>query len=672
MSTHGPAGSVPGRTQSRVAGFAPLLWLCALFLLIALGTRLVLLVAARDGIEWFSIEALRVLAIGAGYDLVTLVYFALPMVLVLCVLPVRWLQGRIGRTSIVCIAAICAGVLLFVAVAEWTFWEEFQARFNFIAVDYLVYTTEVIGNIRESYPVGWILAALALMLALTLASSRRWLRVRHVAPWRLRLGVLAGWLVAAVVLTASVRADLKDHGANQYGNELAGNGIYQFFAAFRNASLDYARFYATLPEDDAYAVLRGQLATPSSRFLGDAPGDITRAIDSAGRERRLNVVLISIESLSASFSGQFGRNPSLTPELDRLAPETLAFSQLYASGTRTVRGLEALALSVPPTPGESIVKRSGNEGLFSLATVFNDKGYRSEFLYGGYGVFDNMNHFFGSNGYEVHDRADIAADNIHHANIWGVADEDLYSLTLAQLDRAHADGRPLFAHVMTTSNHRPYTFPEGRIDAPQGERDSAVRYTDWAIGDFLRRARAKPWFRDTVFVITADHCASSGGIAQLPVFRYHIPLWIYAPGHVAPGRVDRMVAQIDIGPTILGLLGFDYVSAFYGIDALQPGAKREMALIGNYQRLGYLRDGKLVELSPRQGIDSVQPAYDSNIAQPPLPVDNAQVREAIAYYQTASDRFLSGAMRLPVSADALLASAPSSVPRNDDTQRSHD
>lgn len=639
MSAHADA------VAPRAAAFRPLLWLAALFLAVSLATRIVLLFAARDGIAALSYEALRALVIGTGYDLVTLLYFALPMVLVLCVLPARWLQGRIGRCLLLVLGSVSAAVLFFVAVAEWTFWDEFQTRFNFIAVDYLVYTTEVIGNIRESYPVGWILGALALILAAVIAASHSWLRVTKAAPRGVRLGVLAAWLAGAVLATAGVRADLKDHGANQYGNELAGNGIYQFFAAFRNASLDYARFYATLPDDEAYALVRAQLATSSSRFIGDGPHDLTRWIDSPGPMRRLNVVLISIESLSASYSGQFGAEPSLTPALDRLAPDTLMFSQLYASGTRTVRGLEALALSMPPTPGESIVKRTGNEGLFSIATVFNAQGYRSEFLYGGYGLFDNMNHFFGSNGYEVHDRADISEDSIHHANIWGVADEDLYSLTLTELDRAHADGRPLFAHVMTTSNHRPYTFPEGRVDAPQGQRDSAVRYTDWAIGDFLQRAREKPWFHDTVFVITADHCASSGGIAQLPVFRYRIPLWIYAPGHVAPGRVDRMVAQIDIGPTILGLLGIDYASEFYGVDVLQPGGARAMALIGNYQRLGYLRDGALVELSPQRGVDAVQPAYDGNVAQPPLPVDAERVREAIAFYQTASDRFHSGAMQ---------------------------
>jgi membrane-anchored protein YejM (alkaline phosphatase superfamily) len=229
--------------------------------------------------------------------------------------------------------------------------------------------------------------------------------------------------------------------------------------------------------------------------------------------------------------------------------------------------------------------------------------------------------------------------------VWGVADEDLYTLALARFDADHAAGRPFFAHVMTTSNHRPYTFPTGRVDYPQGERDSAVAYTDWAIGDFLRRARMKPWFANTVFVITADHCASSGGLAALPVFRYHIPLWIYAPGQVAPGRVERMLSQIDIGPTVLGLLDFSYRSHFYGVDALQPSSGEERALIGNNQRLGVLHGDRLVELAPHRVADTVRPRFDDDGPQPELRAREDDVLDAIAYYETADYRFRKGRMR---------------------------
>jgi phosphoglycerol transferase MdoB-like AlkP superfamily enzyme len=622
--------------------FRPLAWLGAVFLVMSFLTRLALLLATGAGVPPAPGTWLYLFGVGLGYDLLTFLYVGAPLLLLLWLLPRRWLARRGGSTLVgaTCLALLL--VILFVAVAEWTFWDEFQARFNFIAVDYLVYTTEVIGNIRESYPVGWILTAIAGIALAAFVATRRWRAVRHdSAHLGARTLVAVAWIAMALLGTWLVTGEMKDRTGNSYVNELAGNGIYQFFAAYRSASLDYDRFYRSLPLGEAFTQVRRELATPDATF--DGPDGIARTIHNAAPQRRLNVVLISVESLSAEYSGTYGRSPSLTPQLDALDGDSLVFTNLYASGTRTVRGLEALALSVPPTPGESIVKREGNANLYSLADIFNAKGYDSEFLYGGYGAFDNMNAFFAANGYAVHDRVAIPDASIHHENIWGVADEDLYTMAMAQFDRSHAAGKPFFAHLMTTSNHRPYTFPAGRGNWPQGKRESAVAYTDWALGDFLRRARGKPWFRDTVFVITADHCASSAGIAALPAFRYHIPMWIYSPGNIAPGRFDALMGQVDVGPTILGLLGMDYDSHFYGVDVFQRAPNR--AYIGTYQLLGYLVPGKLVQLAPHRLVETVLPAHVFDEPQPALPEDPALSLQAISDYQTAAWRFTHGKMR---------------------------
>lgn len=625
--------------------FRPLLWLAICFLTITTATRLALLLATGSGIPISLGSYAYAFGVGAAYDLLAYLYFAIPLLVLLWFLPRRWLAHRAGAAMVASACFVLLFVAAFVAVAEWTFWEEFQTRFNFIAVDYLVYTTEVIGNIRESYPVGWIFSGIAAGTALAFFATRRWRQPIDSSSTFSRRSVFAlAWIALASLATIAISANLKDRTDNQYVNELAGNGIYQFFAAYRLASLDFDRFYRTMPLTEAFDTVREQLATPDARFLDGGPMNIRRQISNVASERKLNVVLISVESLSASYSGTYGAVPSLTPKLDALSDKSLLFTRLYASGTRTVRGLEALALSVPPTPGESIVKRPNNEGLFSLAEVFNSKGYESQFIYGGYGAFDNMNYFFRNNGYQVSDRSDIAKENIHFSNIWGVADEDLYSLAIDKFDQAHSSGTPFFAHVMTTSNHRPYTFPEGRGPWPQGKRESAVSYSDWAIADFIERARSKPWFDDTLFVLTSDHCASSAGKAQLPVFRYHIPMWIYSPLHVAPGKFEEMVAQIDIAPTILGLLGMDYETEFYGSDvfARAPGTQR--AFIGTYQLLGYLNDKELVQLAPGRRVDSVIPAFERDQTQPTSRLATGREREAIAYYQTASHRFTNGLM----------------------------
>ena len=625
--------------------FRPLLWLAGCLLAISAATRLALLVVTGSGVPATVGNWLYVFGVGLGYDVLAALYFGIPLLLLLWLLPAGWLPRKRGRVPVGALCLVLLFVLLFVAVAEWTFWDEFQARFNFIAVDYLVYTTEVIGNIRQSYPVGWILTAVAAVALGGFVATRRWRRaVADTAGFGARTAVVAAWLALATLGTWLVNGEMKERSDNAYVNELAGNGIYQFFAAYRSASLDYPRYYRTVPIDEAWAQVRAQVATPDATFFG--PTGIARRIHNPAPEQRMNVVLISVESLSADFSGTYGRPDSLTPQLDALTKDSLLFTDLWATGTRTVRGLEALSLSVPPTPGESIVRREHNEGLATLGEVFRGKGYHAMFLYGGYGAFDDMNRFFGHNGYDVHDRTDIPDKEIHHENVWGVADEDLYTMAMKHFDADFKAGKPFFAHLMTTSNHRPYTFPAGRGPWPQGKRDSAVAYTDWAIGDFLRRASTKPWFRNTLFVVTADHCASSAGIAALPAFRYRIPLWIHAPGgQVAPGRVERRVSQIDIAPTLLGLLGMDYDSRFYGVDIFQLPPGRERAFIGTYQLLGYLRDDKLVQLSPHRKVDTLRPAYARDVAQPELPEDPALTLQAISYYQTAAAAFSDGSMR---------------------------
>ena len=343
---------IPSPLLSR---FRPLLWLGLCFLFVSTSTRLALLIATGNGVPASPAYWLYAFAVGLGYDLLAFVYFAWPLLLLLWLLPRRWLARRPGTLMVGGLSLVLLFVLLFVAVSEWTFWEEFQARFNFIAVDYLVYTTEVIGNIRESYPIGWIFSGLGLLGIAVFAATRRWRLVQNdSARFGARTLVVAGWLAVSVLGTWLVSGEMKDRTDNTYVNELAGNGMYQFFAAYRSASLDYGRYYRTLPIAEAFAQVRRQLSTQDATF--DGPTGIARRIHNAAPERRLNVVLISVESLSVEFSGTYGRKNSLTPQLDALTKGSLLFTDLFANGTRTIRGLEALALSVPPTLGESIVK----------------------------------------------------------------------------------------------------------------------------------------------------------------------------------------------------------------------------------------------------------------------------------------------------------------------------
>ncbi len=581
---------------------------------------------------------------GMLYDLGFLAYAALPLGLYLLLCPPALWRHPAHRLFLVGLFVASIFLMLFVATAEWLFWDEFGVRFNFIAVDYLVYSDEVLDNLLESYPIGLLLSILGVFAALLCLVLRRPLRVAIRAPlpgWPRRGLMLAGLAFAIVLSVILLNQDSpRGLGGNSYRHELASNGPYQFFAAFRNNELDYRQFYGQLPDATLAPVLRRELGEPTATFVGSDPLDVRRWIDNPGVPRKLNVVLVTIESLSAKYLGSFGDSRGLTPNLDALRRQSLFFNDFYATGTRTDRGLEAITLAIPPTPGRSIVKRIGREGGYaSLGQQLSARGYDSVFVYGGRGYFDNMNAFFSGNGYRVVDQSSVDEADIHFKNAWGMADEDLYTQAMKIADADHATGKPFFLQLMTTSNHRPYTYPSGRIDIASGDgREGAVKYTDWAIGRFLEEARQKPWFDDTLFVFVADHCAGSAGMEDLPVANYHIPLFLYAPKWLEAREDSQLASQIDLAPTLLGLLNLDYQSTFFGRDLLKPSAAPPRVLIGNYQHLGLFDGQNLAILSPR---GHMRRHDDALGASHEYRVDNRDplLQRDIAYYQAASHDF---------------------------------
>jgi phosphoglycerol transferase MdoB-like AlkP superfamily enzyme len=585
-------------------------------------------------------EWLRIFATGLGFDLIAALYVTAPFVLWLALVPNRVARSWPHKAAGLLLFAALVFAALLLAVSEWLFWDEFGSRFNFIAVDYLLYTHEVLGNIWQSYPVGKVLAglgAIALGGSLFLRKTL-WQSAAAALSWRAAGAMLAVWALACAGTLRWIDSDAKNFSSYDAANDLAGNGLYEFFAANYRNELNYDRHYATIPQEEGLSLVRAALGAQGS--------GTERHITSPRPERRLNVVLVSVESLGAEFLGRYGNPKGLTPNLDRLAGESLWFSRVYATGNRTVRGMEALSLALPPTPGQSIVRRPNNDMLFSLGSVFEDKDYSVLFAYGGYGYFDNMNAFFDANDYRSVDRRAIPSGRVEHETVWGVADEHLFDQVLEEIDRdlQARPERPFFVHVMTTSNHRPYTYPAGRIDIPSGDgRDGAVKYTDYAIGQFIAKARAKPWFGDTVFVLTADHGANARGTTRIPIDKYLIPVLVYSPKHVAPQRIDRLMSQIDIPPTLLGLLDFDYYSKFFGRDVLNSPPESDRAFVANYQTLGYLAGDRLALLQPRRKTEAFQVDADKRILKA---IDDPHLlREAIAFYSSASYVFRTGLYR---------------------------
>lgn len=618
---------------------------------------------------WFSLgserpggmDFLHPLLMGTWFDAWTITYLLAPLLVLSALLPNRLRLSRVadwGRQGLLWLGL---AVLLFGVVAEIIFWQEFTTRFNFIAVDYLIYTHEVLGNIWESYPIPAILLAIALSAQLAAWLIRRKVNLR-VSAYSMRQRAALLTLALGLPLAATTFANLDQAASHDhYAEELAGNGLFSLAAAMRRNELEYQKFYVTEPAhvsakvlaeagvnwrvDSAQSHMR-KVSTRESLNTSPSAQAPELALPSGFTRRPKNIVLITVESLSGEYLDSFdGKQGGLTPQLDKLAAAGLKFSNIYATGTRTVRGLEALSLGTPPIPGQAIIHRPGNAHLATLGEQMRSQGVTPYFIYGGYGYFDNMNNYFRGNDYQVIDRTDFPAASIATENIWGVADESLFANTLVTLDQAHAQGKPFMAQIMTTSNHRPYTFPEGRVAGKQGSRSAAVSYTDYAIGDFIRQAQSKPWFNDTLFVIVADHCASVAGKTSLPVAKYRIPLIFYAPKLLQPGVVSRMASQIDIAPTLMQVMGMPQ-SGFFGTSmfAAQQGEPR--AFISNYQDLGYYKRDQLIVLSPRRTVQAY--AIDPHTFEAtPIAVNPQLASEAIAYYQTADKAFKQGDLRFP-------------------------
>jgi phosphoglycerol transferase MdoB-like AlkP superfamily enzyme len=616
---------------------------------LSLITRLVLVIISWNQLTSSVSDILIIFLIGFLFDLINSLYFLIPITIVLWLVPNSVFQKKwFGYVQYI-FFFISSFILLFTTVAEYFFWDEFNTRFNFIAVDYLVYTTEVIGNIRQSYPIEWIIGVALMITVLLTWSLRSYLNSNNnqaLPVFKQRSAFMVIWTALALVAFVFVSVRLHHFSVNQYANELAGNGMYELFAAYRNNELDYEQFYPHVSNLEAVKLVQSKFAAKSTH--SNQQVSIAHQIHDDEPENKMNVVLISVESLSAQFLSLFGNNQRITPNLDSLVQHSLVFTNLYATGTRTVRGLEALTLSVPPTPGQSIVRRPNNEHLFTLGSVFRSKGYQCKYIYGGYSYFDNMNYFFSENGYEVVDRTAIPEAEIEYENIWGVADEDLFDLSLREIDQTLTNNQPAFVHIMTTSNHRPFTYPEGRIDIPSHtNREGAVKYTDYAIGKFLRDAGAKSWFNNTLFIIVADHCASSAGKVELPVKKYKIPMFIFAPGKVAPQINNHLMSQIDVAPTILGLLNFSYESKFYGYDIFKVKQAEERAFISTYQNLGYLKHDSMIVLMPLQKPElRLLNREGEPIATIKQGVEDLKItKEAISWYQSASLAFKSGLMK---------------------------
>ena len=617
--------------------------------------RVILYFLSIQYIDFSITNLFKIFFIGLFFDIGNLLYPLSLYTLYLLLFPTKFHGSKLDKIVTKFIYGLFLFIFIFSFLAEIPFWQEYQRRYNFIAVDYLLYTYEVIENIHQSFPLPLLIAVIVFILVLSIrfASKKEAFKLTFNNTDSLKTKITPSLII--VIGLFFYHSFINNTNAevffNVNENELAKSGMYSFFAAYKSNELNYNEFYPTLPSKKVYNLLTKNIkATNDSLFSKD---NILRITKNDSVELKPNVIFIGLESVNARFMSFFGNNEPWTPTLDSLANHSIFFSNLYATGTRTIRGIEAISLAIPPTPGRSIVKRENNQNLFTIGEIFKQKGYNRTFFYGGDGHFDNMTNYFSYNGFNIVDRKKthrlaeelptkrtrIEDNEMTFENAWAVCDQDLFNKVLKETDDLAKENKPFFNFIMTSSNHKPYTYPENIIDIPSGTSVvGSIKYLDTSLKEFFKNAKTKSWYKNTVFVIMSDHCGFSAGRTEINVENHHIPAFITNLPNQTNQNVKKLCSQIDIFPTLFGYLNWSYETKLYGTDITKMNPEQERAFIGNHRKVGLLKNERLLLLETNKQHSFYEWDKSKNEITP-IKTDTLFLNETISYYQSAFELF---------------------------------
>ncbi len=289
---------------------------------------------------------------------------------------------------------------------------------------------------------------------------------------------------------------------------------------------------------------------------------------SVNKSHRPNVVVILMESMSANLLGTFGNKQPLTPTLDSLYHHSLAFTHFYSAGIHTNHGMTATLYSFPALMFRNLMKGTVTPRRKGIATVLKQYGYENMFFMTHEAQYDNMKAFFSTNGYDdIYSQENYPKSEV--VNSFGVSDHFEMDYALNTINQKAKTGKPFFSTILTVSNHPPYVVPDFFKPKTKDKETQIVEYADWAIGDFLKKASREPWYKNTIFVIQADHGKLVGkSEGELPQSYNHIPLIIFGPG-VPQEQYAGLGMQVDVMPTLFGLMHLNYEYEGFGVNLLK-------------------------------------------------------------------------------------------------------
>ncbi|WP_317916801.1 LTA synthase family protein [Vibrio sp. MACH09] len=485
-------------------------------------------------------------------------------------------------------------LIVYMEMATPPFIIEYDVRPNRLFLEYLIYPKEVLSMLWTGYKLELAIGTLgsALTLYLGWGFSKKIVDNLHFPKWYWR-PVLAIIVLAVGVMGA--RSTLQNRPMNPalvsfstdpLINDLVLNSSYSMiFAAKGMASEENAfDYYPKMAEEKIISLVRESANMPATYNLNSTSPTLSyRQASFQGKPK--NLVILLQESLGARYVGALGGLP-LTPNLDQLINEGWSLDNLYATGTRSVRGIEAVTTGFFPTPSRSTVKLTKSQSnFFSIADVLKQNGYITQFIYGGESHFDNMKSFFLGNGFT--DIQDLPTfDSPSFVGSWGASDEDLYDKAHQQFSMMQQQNKPFFSLVFTSSNHSPFEYPQGKIEPynqPSATRENTAKYSDYALGKFFEKAKKSNYWQDTVFVVVADHDSRAYGNQLVPIDHFKIPAVFIGEG-IDAKRDNRLASQIDLPTTMLSIIGIDAETPMLGFDLTQPIPKEKQRAMMQFNK----------------------------------------------------------------------------------------
>ena len=377
-------------------------------------------------------------------------------------------------------------------------------------------------------------------------------------------------------------------------NQLGVNPVFNLLTSTLDSYRKENRSLHLMSEQEALTAVQRSLQREGLTDISP----LARKIEKSGSPNRKNVVLIFMESMSAQLMESYGSTKKLTPYLDSLYQQSLSFKNIYSSGIHTNHGIYSTLYSFPV-----IMKRNAMKGTVipvysGLPTVLKDNGYRNLFFMTHESQYDNMNAFLRTNGFdEIYSQENYPAGKV--VNSFGVQDDFVYQYALPILNKKAQSGTPFFTVLLSISNHPPYVIPSYFKPRSEKTEDQIVEYADWSIRKFMEEAQKQSWFDNTIFVFLADHGKMVGNPeCEMPQSYNHIPLMIYGKD-LSPTVHDGFGGQVDVAPTLLGMLNVSYLQNNFGVDLLK---EKRPAMYFTADNMIGARDGsRLFIYSPESG-----------------------------------------------------------------------